>query len=503
MADHTSAPAPSSMQTALDWSAYEDAGMGDAYADIPRHGGDFAKAVAVCINSRQCESATGKGVMCPSWRVTGDPALSTGGRVRLLKAALNAELVDTALAEPELARAMDLCVGCKGCKRECESNVDMALIRTEYLAQRARRDGVGLRARLFAALPRWLHRHRTAARHLISARNRHRWLARLGERLLGIAADVPLPEPAAAHFRETPIPSEPPVESAADRPELVLLTDCFCRHFEPDIARDALRVLEAAGYRVLTAAPAAGDAEPDRPLCCGRTDLAQGLVAQAQAEAGRTVAALLPHARAGRWIIGLEPSCLLGLRDEALTLGLGAAAREVAGRALLLEEFLAKEIMAKRLDLPLRAAGSETGPDAGPDALGGTGARSARVLVHGHCHQKAVGGMKPLRKVLKLVPGLDFELLDTGCCGMAGTFGLEREHADLARRMAEQELLPRLAEATDATVIANGFSCRQQIRAHTRHRPLHLVQLLARGLMVRDDQRGESQPTAGVSTKAR
>jgi Fe-S oxidoreductase len=125
------------------------------------------------------------------------------------------------------------------------------------------------------------------------------------------------------------------------------------------------------------------------------------------------------------------------------------------------------------------------------------------VLVHGHCHQKAVGGMKPLRKVLKLVPGLDFDLLDTGCCGMAGTFGLEREHADLARRMAEQELLPRLAEATDATVIANGFSCRQQIRAQTRHRPLHLVQVLARGLMVRDDQRGESQPAARVSTKPR
>jgi Fe-S oxidoreductase len=326
---------------------------------------------------------------------------------------------------------------------------------------------------------------------------------------------VPLPEPAAEPSRETPSPAVPPVDGDAGCPELVLLTDCFCRHFEPDIARDALRVLGAAGYRVLAAGPAAGDAESDRPLCGGRTDLAQGLVARAQAEAGRTVAALLPHARAGRWLIGLEPSCLLGLRDEVLTLGLGAAADAVAGRALLLEEFLAKEIMAKRLDLPLQAAangaGSKTGtePDAAagfePDAdrCAATATDPARVLVHGHCHQKAVGGMKPLRKVLKLVPGLDFELLDTGCCGMAGIFGLDREHADLARRMAEQELLPRLAGETDATIIANGFSCRQQIRTHTRHRPLHLVQRLARGLIVRDEQRGESQPTARVSTKTR
>jgi Fe-S oxidoreductase len=146
------------MKTYLDWSAYEDAGMGDAYADIPRHGGDFAKAVAVCIASRRCETR-GKGVMCPSYRVSGNPRLSTGGRVRLLKAALNAELAEEALADPELAAAMDLCVACKGCKRECENNVDMALIKAEYLAQRRARRGPRLRDRVFAHLPRWQHRH--------------------------------------------------------------------------------------------------------------------------------------------------------------------------------------------------------------------------------------------------------------------------------------------------------------------------------------------------------
>ncbi|MGB5737605.1 MAG: 4Fe-4S dicluster domain-containing protein, partial [Thiohalocapsa sp.] len=145
------------MKPKLDWSAYRDAGMGDAYADIPRHGGDFARAVAVCINSRQCE-ADGKQVMCPSFQVSGNPDLSTGGRVRLLKAALSSDRIDQALADPGLAEAMDLCVACKGCKRECEASVDMALIKAEFQAQRVAAQGLSRRARLFGHLPRWLHR---------------------------------------------------------------------------------------------------------------------------------------------------------------------------------------------------------------------------------------------------------------------------------------------------------------------------------------------------------
>ncbi|MBK5938116.1 (Fe-S)-binding protein [Halochromatium roseum] len=475
------------MKTALDWSAYQDAGMGDAYADIPRHGGDFAKAVAVCINSRQCEAETRKGVMCPSFRVTGDPALSTGGRVRLLKASLNtvaadahsadatqseASLLDAALADPTLARAMDLCVACKGCKRECESNVDMALIKSEYLAQRVRRDGLRWRARLFAALPHWLSRYRPAVRWLIGMRNRQPWLAQLGQRLLGITAEVPLPEPTRAPFEPDPEPAAAPASALTEAstpslPEVVLLVDCFGRHFEPEIPRAALRVLRAAGYRVHIAEPAESDPNPKRPLCCGRTYLAQGLVEQVADEARRLLSALLPHARAGRWIIGLEPSCLLSLRDDHLALGLGDAARVVAERSLLLEEFLAKELIAKRLKLPFTDAQAHD---------------SSTTLVHGHCHQKAVGAMKSMRKVLKWVPGLTPEMIDAGCCGMAGTFGLEQEHAELSRQMAELHLLPQLRANPSAPVIANGFSCRQQIRAHTTQRPRHLAQVLADAL---------------------
>jgi len=206
---------------------------------------------------------------------------------------------------------------------------------------------------------------------------------------------------------------------------------------------------------------------PTRPLCCGRTFLAQGLVEQAADEARRLLSALLPHARAGRWVIGLEPSCLLSLREDHLALGLGDAARVVAERSLLLEEFLAKELMAKRLRLPFADAQAHD---------------SSTTLVHGHCHQKAVGAMKSMRKVLKWLPGLTPEIIDAGCCGMAGTFGLEQEHAELSREMAELALLPQLRANSNVPIIANGFSCRQQMRAHAAQRPRHLVQVLADAL---------------------
>lgn len=446
------------MKTFLDWSAYKDAGMGDAYADIPKTGGDFAKAVAVCINSRQCE-ADGKQVMCPSYRVTGNPHFSTGGRVRLLKAALNSELADAALADPTLAEAMDLCVGCKGCKRECEANVDMLLIKAEYLAQRAARDGLIWRSRLFAHTPRWLQRAPWLGK-LVGWRNRSPLLATLSQRFLGLSAERALPEPATTPFLA---PASPPT-GQADLPEIVLWVDTFSRHFEPEIPTAALEVLQAAGYRLHIAMPAAGVADADRPLCCGRTYLAQGMVEQARAEAHRLVDSLLPHVQAGRVVIGLEASCVLGLRDDAQALGLGETAALVGKSVLLLEEFLARESTAKRLHLPLQAL------------------PAGETLIHGHCHQKAVGAMKAMRRVLKLIPGHDFSILEAGCCGMAGTFGIEAEHAALSSQMAEQALLPALREKPQARVVANGFSCRHQMRAHGDARAQHLALLLRAAL---------------------
>lgn len=444
------------MKTFLDWSAYEDAGMGDAYADIPKHGGDFAKAVAACINSRQCETL-GKQVMCPSYKVSENPRLSTGGRVKLLKAALNAELVDQALADPDLLEAMELCVSCKGCKRECENNIDMPLIKAEYMAHKVAREGLSLRARLFAYAPHWLERHGWL-KAFVSLNNKSAWLSRITQKLLGLA-NRPLPRPAPQSF------TGPQPEAARDgKPHVVLLADTFTRHFDPHIAEAAITILRHGGYGFEILEPQDHDPEPARSLCCGRTFLAQGLIDQARTEAERLFAALKPHVDAGHIVIGLEASCVLGLRDDAQALGLGDDVKALGKSVLLFEEFLAKEIKAKRLDLKLSA-------DAG------------RTLVHGHCHQKAVGAMKSMRRVLKTIPGLEFEMIDASCCGMAGTFGLEAEHAELSQQMASQDLMPALHQEPEANVIANGFSCRQQIKAMGDDRPRHLAEIIAERLI--------------------
>jgi Fe-S oxidoreductase len=349
---------------------------------------------------------------------------------------------------------MESCVSCKGCRRECEAELDMALIKVEYQAQRILREGLSLRARLFGHLPLLLHRWPWLGR-LITLRNRTPWLARLAEFWLGIDARARLPEPVArpdASNRAEQAGFDP--EASRD---VVLLIDSFSRYYQPDIVGAATAVLEAAGCRVLRADPLPEAAEPDRPLCCGRTYLSQGMVAEAHREARRTLQALLPHVAAGRTIIGLEPACLLALRDEWKALDLGEGVAALAAQTVLLEEFLARE----QLPRPLAFK-----PPAVP------------LLVHGHCHQKAAGAMKSLRKVLKLVPGLQFEFIEASCCGMAGSFGFEAEHAQMARTMAEQALLPRLRQHPEAMVLSNGYSCRSQIQAGADRQSVHLAQWL-------------------------
>lgn len=445
------------MKTHLDWSAYDTYGVGDAYAGIPATGGNYAKAVAVCMNNRQCQRE-GKGVMCPSYRITGDEAHSTQARVAAFKAALNGELGDDPFAGMELAEAMGLCVSCKGCKKECPSAVDMTLIKTEYLAQRNERLGTPLRARLFAGLPRWLHDRRHTLARAVHVRNGHRWLAWLSEKLIGISAKRPIPEPAAIPF--APDGSGP----EAARGEVVLFVDTFSHYFEPEIALAAEAVLVAGGFKVQVARPSCDDAEPDRPLCCGRTYLASGMVDQARAEARRVVAALTPAVKAGIPVVGLEPSCLLALRDEFYSLGLGAAVEPLAKQAWLFEEFLLQAYN-KGMRLPLKAIDVP------------------KAVLHGHCHQKAFGAMKSVRKVLGWIPGFEFDLVEATCCGMAGSFGLEAEHHTASQAMAELSLLPAVRAADPAApIIADGFSCRHQIEDGTGRRPIHVAVLLHNAL---------------------
>ncbi|WP_210396276.1 (Fe-S)-binding protein [Motiliproteus sediminis] len=445
------------MKTALDWSDYTDAGMGDAYADIPKHGGDYGKAVAVCIKSGLCQQPGDRGLMCPSFRASGDKRLSPGGRVELLKQLLNQPAGFAAELPAGLSAAMDSCVSCKGCRRECENAVDMARIKIEYLAQRRHLPmpaGRRLRAHLFATLPHWLH-YRPLFKSLIRWRNSSRWLAQLGQRWLGIAADEPLPQPALqpfdkyAAYRRTP-----------EQCDLLLLADTFGHHFEPQLLDTCLQLLQRAGYRVAIAAPAAGDAEPDRPLCCGRTYLSQGWVDEARDEARRMLQAVGPYVERGVPLVGLEPSCLLTLRDEYRALGLGQAAETLAANSLLLEEFIAREQRSGRWAL---AFALDTELDVSP-----------------HCHQRAFGAMRATRRVLQSVAGLRFTLVDSGCCGMAGHVGLEAEQQPLSDTLWQQSEAARAPEAP--LTLRNGFSCRHRHRQRAATPTAHLVELLSQAL---------------------
>ena len=445
------------MKTYLDWSAYDTYGVGDAYAGIPATGGNYAKAVAVCMNNHQCQR-DGKGVMCPSYRITHDPMHSTGARVKAFKAALNGELGDEPFAHPDLAAAMDLCVSCKGCKKECPSAVDMTLIKTEYLAQRNARLGASRRVRLFAGLPRWLHARRALLKRLVRLRNASPWLAGVAERWLGISARRPIPEIVADGF------AAPAVDATGTRGKVMLFVDTFTHYYTPEVAEAALKVLRAGGYSVEVLQPVATDAEPARPLCCGRTYLSQGLVDEAKIEARRVMAALAPALAEGTPIVGLEPSCLLALRDEFYSLSLGPAVGQLSKQAFLFEEFLMREGN-KGLKLDLK-------PIPG-----------GRAVVHGHCHQKAFGAMKSVKKVLGWIPGFEFDIVDASCCGMSGSFGLEAEHYEASRVMGELALLPAVrAAADDAPIIADGFSCRHQIKDGSGREAMHVAVLLAKAL---------------------
>jgi len=451
------------MKKALDWSDYHDQGMGDAYADIPKHGGNYAKAISVCIRSGVCQETNNRGVMCPSFRISNDPAASPGGRVQLLKTLLN-QSSDALVNDPEIAKLMDSCVSCKGCKRECENNLDMAAIKIEYLAQKRMAGERSLRSWLFAEFPFLLYRF-PFLRSLISLRNSSSLVAKLAEKLLGINSRIPLPTPAKTPYFDSALQTqsnEIDIEALDSSTSVVLLIDTFTALFAPQNAYDAIQVLNSAGYHVITVHPRLLD--NDTVLDSGRSLLSQGYVERAQQQAVELITVLKPYVKKNLKVVGLEPSALLILRDEYLMMNLGDDALDLSKQAVLFEEFVAREQMSGRFNVQFERF------------------KQPQILVHGHCHQKAVGAMKSVRKVLRLVPELDVNFIEASCCGMAGSYGLEAEHAQDSVKMAEQGLLPALTDQPDALVVCNGFSCSHQIYALTQRKPLHLATLLANQL---------------------
>jgi FAD/FMN-containing dehydrogenase/Fe-S oxidoreductase len=458
------------LRTALDWSAWNV--QNDPVTETltaPGTGGDpalgFAKATEMCNNNGHCRKFD-TGTMCPSYRVTRDEEHLTRGRANTLRLALSGQLGPGALTSEPVARALDLCVSCKGCKRECPTGVDMARMKIEVLYHRQRAHGISFKDRLIASLPRWAPRAAQVP-WLANLRDTLPGAAHLSEGWLGFAPRRTLPRWRSDAFLRSAARSVE--EGASTNADVVLFVDTFTNYFEPENARAALAVLRAAGRGVAVARANADDAVASRPLCCGRTYLSAGLVDEAKAEARRTVTALAPHAERGAAIVGLEPSCLLSMRDEFLVMGFGESANRLAGNAFLIEEYLARERRAGRLDLPLRPLDAK------------------RALLHTHCHQKAFDAASAVRDVLSLVPGLSVEHVESSCCGMAGSFGYEAAHYDISVAMAEQALMPAVrAAAPDTLIVADGTSCRHQIadlsRAAGGREPIHAVRVLARSL---------------------
>ena len=420
---------------ALDWSAYPGGARG------------LQGAVEMCNNNGECRKHVAN-VMCPSFRVTGNERDVTRGRANSLRLALSGQLGPDAFASDEMLATMKLCVSCKACRRECPTGVDMAKMKIEVLAAANTRRPLPLKDRLIAYLPRYARYARPLA-FLMNLRDQIPGMAALSERLLGFSARRRLPQWRTAGFR-----LEGTVGPAGGR-EVALFADTFNSSFEPENLHAAVDVLVRLGYRVSPLQLTGG-----RPVCCGRTFLSAGLVEEARAEARRLIAAAQPFVARGVPIIGLEPSCLLTLKDEFPAMLPGESTARIAPLACLFEDFLAAEIDAGRIK-------------------GAIARHAGKVLLHGHCHQKSFGCMPAVAKALSLVDGIEVELVESSCCGMAGAFGYAADTYETSQAMAELTLLPAVRKALPATIIAaDGFSCRHQIADGSGREARHVARIL-------------------------
>ncbi|HEX7935552.1 MAG TPA: FAD-linked oxidase C-terminal domain-containing protein [Paraburkholderia sp.] len=450
------------IETALDWSAWNVerdplTGRESAAGSGNDLSGGLAKAVEMCNNNGHCRKFDA-GTMCPSYRVTKDEQHVTRGRANTLRLAISGQLGEAGLASDDVKDTLDLCVSCKGCKRDCPTGVDMAKFKIEARAARVKRHGLSLRDKLVAFMPRYAA---AASRMpgLMALADNVPLLSAWLKRSVGFASERSLPRFRKSFLSNAKATPAPNARGAALK-EVLLFVDTFNNSMEPDNARAAQQVLEAAGYTVHF-----NVRDGERPVCCGRTFLAAGLVDEAKHEARRMLDLFRPFVERGVPIVGLEPSCLLSLRDEFLHYGFGDEAARLAKHAFLFEEFLVREEQAGRLQLALK-------PLATP-----------RALVHGHCHQKAFDAFTPVQTVLEWIPELKVSTVESSCCGMAGSFGYEAEHYATSRAMAELSLLPAVREMDrDTIMVADGTSCRHQIHDGAGVEAIHVARVLAMAL---------------------
>ncbi|MFB6271448.1 MAG: FAD-binding and (Fe-S)-binding domain-containing protein [Salinibacter sp.] len=426
--------------------------------------GGFTGAIEKCNGNGACRKLRA-GTMCPSFMATREEPDSTRGRANALRSALAGDLPEDAMTGDDMHEVMDLCIQCKACKTECPSNVDMAKIKTEWLHHFWDDNAMPLRTRLFARQPdaaRWISG--TPLATLVNWASDQSALRSIGEAVLGISADRPLPPFARQTFHQWFAANEG--RAPATGPRVVLFPDAFNAYHTPDPLRAATQVLWATGHRVEC---------PPASVGSGRTLLSKGLVPQARRRARQTIEALLPYAEQGVPIVGLEPSSILTLRDEFLDLLPDAPRAEtVAEQAFTFSEYVAA-----------RASNGAFEDAAWTDDAGD-------VLLHGHCHQKALVGTEATEQALAL-PGYDVEAVDAGCCGMAGAFGYEAEHVDVSKHMAELRLAPAVRQVPPdtTTIAATGFSCRSQIKDVTGRTAQHPAEILWKTLVQEEDSPAE------------
>jgi FAD/FMN-containing dehydrogenase/Fe-S oxidoreductase len=404
----------------------------------------FLRSIELCNGNGACRKLQG-GTMCPSYRATRDEKDTTRGRANALRLALAGR--QPLANSREVYDVLDLCLMCKGCKAECPSNVDVAKHKAEFLQIYYRDRSRPLSHGLMADIHR-MNRLGAPLAPLINFLQSRRSLRWLMEKMTGIDRRRSLPRLYRKHFRHW-FARHTPDAAAGQRGRVLLLADCFTTYNEPNIGRAAVRVLERAGYTV----------ELADLICCGRSMISKGFLDQTRALVHEQADPLVKRIADGTPLLGLEPSCLLTLADEWTELLPGAQTKSIAAAACLADNWLAEQVQTGRCELPLRP-------------------RPEQCLLHGHCHQKALLGAGGTAAALRLVPQLDVTVLDSGCCGMAGSFGFEREHYDLSVQIANLALLPALEKAPEALVAAPGTSCRHQIKDLAQRHALHPMEVL-------------------------
>jgi FAD/FMN-containing dehydrogenase/Fe-S oxidoreductase len=417
--------------------------------------GGIVRAAELCAGVGECRKIRG-GTMCPSYQATRVEQHGTRGRANALRLALTGQVDLQGLTDPALHPALDLCLECKACKSECPTNVDMARLKAEFLHQYYRHHGLPLRNRLFgriADISRWGSRLAPLSNGLARSLPL-RWL---NEKLLGIASRR-LP-PAFARRTFSQLFRSRNAHKKIHPPDVLLFPDTFTNYYEPALGLAAVELLERAGCSVTLE----GDSEP---TCCGRPLISNGLLDRAVGHAERNVRALYRWAAEGKPILACEPSCILTVKDDypALLRGdLRRMAETVAAACRTFEDFM--EFQYQLLEKRGRSLAFA--------------ASSPRLLVQPHCHQRSLTGVGSLLALLRRIPGATVADLDAGCCGMAGSFGYEKEHYDLSRQIAEQRLAPAIrTEPRETTIVASGFSCRLQIAHCTGRSAVHPAQLL-------------------------